>query len=101
MLEGLADEHLDGVAAPHDGLDVDALGAEPVRPGLERVRGRELPLSRAVEDDARRSYGVRVVKRLPELQERFYAITIERKVKHPAAVAMTRTAKAELFAPGR
>ncbi|MCW8141007.1 MAG: transcriptional activator NhaR [Planctomycetota bacterium] len=55
----------------------------------------------AVEDDARRSYGVRVVKRLPELQERFYAITIERKVKHPAAVAMTRTAKAELFAPGR
>lgn len=55
----------------------------------------------AVEVDARRSYGVRVVKRLPELQERFYAITIERKVKHPAAVAMTRTAKAELFAPGR
>lgn len=55
----------------------------------------------AVEVDARRSYGVRVVKRLPELQERFYAITIERKVKHPAAVAMTRTAKAELFAPAR
>lgn len=55
----------------------------------------------AVEDDARRSYGVRVVKRLPGLHERFYAITIERKVKHPAAVAMTRTAKAELFAPTR
>lgn len=52
----------------------------------------------AVEDDARRSYGVRVVRRLPDIQERFYAITIERKVKHPAAVAMTRTAKAELFA---
>lgn len=55
----------------------------------------------AVEDDARRSYGVRVVKRLPDVQERFYAITIERKVKHPAAVAVTRTAKAELFAPTR
>lgn len=53
----------------------------------------------AVEADARRHYGVRVVKRLPDVHERFYAITIERKVKHPVAVAMTRTAKAELFAP--
>ncbi|MGE3176648.1 MAG: transcriptional activator NhaR [Vicinamibacterales bacterium] len=53
----------------------------------------------AVEDAARRSYGVRIVKRLEEVRERFYAITIERKVKHPAAVALTRTAKGELFAP--
>lgn len=39
-----------------------------------------------------------VVQRLDDTQERSYAITIERKVKHPAAVALTRTAKAELFA---
>lgn len=55
----------------------------------------------AVEDDARRSYGVRVVKRLPGLHERFYAITIERKVKHPAVVALSRAAKTDLFAHGR
>lgn len=55
----------------------------------------------AIEEDARRHYGVRVVKRLTDVHERFYAITIERKVKHPAAVALTRTAKAELFAPPR
>ena len=53
----------------------------------------------AVEQAARRHYGVRVVKRLTDVQERFYAITIERKVKHPAAVALTRTARAELFGP--
>lgn len=50
-----------------------------------------------IEADARRHYGVRVVRRLPDLHERFYAITIERKVKHPAAVAMTQAARAELF----
>lgn len=53
----------------------------------------------AVEEAARRSYGVRVVRRLHDVQERSYAITIERKVEHPAAVALTRTAKAELLAP--
>jgi LysR family transcriptional activator of nhaA len=51
-----------------------------------------------VEDAVRRQYGVRVVGRVESVRERFYAITVERRIAHPAAVAITRTAREELFA---
>lgn len=41
-----------------------------------------------VEDDIRRQYGVRRVGRLESVRERFYAITAERRPRHPAALAM-------------
>lgn len=51
----------------------------------------------AIEADVRRQYGVRLVGRV-EVRERFYAITVERRLKHPAVVAITEAARKELFA---
>lgn len=50
-----------------------------------------------VEAQIRSAYGVRVVGRLPEVKERFYAITAERRLAHPAVVALTEAARNTLF----
>jgi LysR family transcriptional activator of nhaA len=50
----------------------------------------------AIEAEVRRQYGVRLVGRV-EVRERFYAITVERKLKHPAVVAITEAARSEIF----
>jgi LysR family transcriptional activator of nhaA len=50
-----------------------------------------------VEADVKRMYGVTVVGREPTLRERFYAISVEKKIKHPAVVAITQAARHALF----
>ena len=50
----------------------------------------------AIEAEVRRQYGVRLVGRV-EVLERFYAITVERKLKHPAVVAIAEAARREIF----
>ena len=50
-----------------------------------------------IEAEIIRQYGVKVVGQTDDIQERFYAITVERKLKHPGVVAISETAKAELF----
>ena len=40
-----------------------------------------------------RQYGVREVGRVEGVAERFYALTVERKLKHPAVVAITEAAR--------
>jgi len=44
-----------------------------------------------------RQYGVNVVKRLDRVRERFYAVSAERRLKHPAVIAITESARRELF----
>lgn len=51
-----------------------------------------------VEKEVQRKYGVGVVGRMETLRERFYAISVERKLKHPAVVAITHAAREKLFA---
>jgi LysR family transcriptional activator of nhaA len=51
-----------------------------------------------VEDDVIRQYGVEVVGRTADVTERFYAISGERRVKHPAVAAVIEEAKGSLFA---
>jgi LysR family transcriptional activator of nhaA len=51
----------------------------------------------AVEDDVVAKYGVRVIGRTDDIKERFYAISAERRIKHPAVSAITETARSELF----
>jgi LysR family transcriptional activator of nhaA len=53
--------------------------------------------SSAIESEICRRYGVRVVGRIPELRERYYALSVERRLKHPAVLAITRAARDELF----
>ena len=51
----------------------------------------------AIEAEIRSQYNVEVVGRAGSLREQFYALTVERKLKHPAAVAISEAARAELF----
>ena len=53
----------------------------------------------AVETEVRRQYDVALVGRTEEARERFYAISVDRRVKHPAVVAIRDAARSELFAP--
>ena len=55
------------------------------------------PAPSIVEKDICQHYDVRVVGRTDEVRERFYAITIERRMKHPAAVAISDYARTKLF----
>jgi LysR family transcriptional activator of nhaA len=51
----------------------------------------------AVESDVERMYGVAVVGREPTLRERFYAVSVEKRLKHPAVLAITESARTTLF----
>jgi LysR family transcriptional activator of nhaA len=51
-----------------------------------------------VEEDVRARYKVALVGRAPEVRQRFYAISVERKVKHPAVVAICDGSREKLFA---
>lgn len=51
----------------------------------------------AIEAQVRRQYGVRAIGRAEEVRERFYAITLDRKVTHPAVVAICEAARDRLF----
>ena len=60
--------------------------------------GRGLfPGSSVVESEITRQYQVRKVGQLTGLRERFYGITVERRLKHPAVVAISESAKEEVF----
>ena len=50
-----------------------------------------------VADEVRRMYGVGVVGREDSIRERFYAISVEKRLKHPAVVAISKAAKQRLF----
>ena len=50
-----------------------------------------------IESSVRRQYGVAVVGRLEKVRERFYAVSIERRLRHPAVIAITQSARRELF----
>jgi len=54
----------------------------------------------AIEQEICRSYHVAVVGRTPAVQERFYAITPERKLKHPAIVSIMARARESIFVSG-
>jgi LysR family transcriptional activator of nhaA len=48
----------------------------------------------AIEAEARRRYRVRVVGRLDSVRQRFYAITVERRLRNPAVIAISERARA-------
>jgi LysR family transcriptional activator of nhaA len=50
-----------------------------------------------VESVMRRHVGLRLVGRVPSIRERYYAITVDRKLRHPAAVAISEAARSEIF----
>lgn len=51
----------------------------------------------AIGGETRRQYGVQAIGRTAQLRAHFYAITAERRIKHPAIVAITEAARGKLF----
>lgn len=51
----------------------------------------------AVEADVKRMYSVAVVGREDSLRERFYAVSVEKRLKHPVVVAISEAARTKLF----
>lgn len=55
------------------------------------------PIPTAIEAMVRKQYGVMVIGRIPEVRERFYVISPERRLRNPAVVLMTESAREKLF----
>jgi LysR family transcriptional activator of nhaA len=55
------------------------------------------PAPTAIQREIVRQYRVQPVGRVPAVRERYYAISAERRLKHPGVLAITTTAKREVF----
>ena len=55
------------------------------------------PVPSAIEDEVSRQYPVRIVGRVDAGRERYYAISVERRLKHPAVLAICESARNRLF----
>lgn len=65
-------------------------------------QGHGIVASTAVlEDDVRRIYGLEAVGVIDSVFERFYAITVERRISHPVVAAICEGARNKLFAGAR
>ena len=58
------------------------------------VRPRLFAMPTAMAPAVRRQYGAHLVGRLDTVRQRFYAITVERKLRNPAVIAISDRAKA-------
>jgi LysR family transcriptional activator of nhaA len=52
-----------------------------------------------MEAETKRQYGVAVVGRAPEVKQSYYAISVERKIRHPAVAAICDAARNAIFTP--
>lgn len=52
-----------------------------------------------IEDEIRSQYGVQVLGRTEDVIERFHAITVQRRIQHPAVLAVCENARQRLFGP--
>jgi LysR family transcriptional activator of nhaA len=50
-----------------------------------------------ISDEVERQYQVEPIGATDEVAERFFAISAERRVRHPAVVAICEAARSELF----
>jgi LysR family transcriptional activator of nhaA len=57
------------------------------------------PAAAAIATEVRRQYQVRSIGRVEAVRERFYAISIERRLTHPAVLAISAAARSAVFGP--
>jgi LysR family transcriptional activator of nhaA len=50
-----------------------------------------------IEEDVIQQYRMQVVGRTEEVKERFYALSVERRIRHPAVAAISEAARSSLF----
>jgi len=54
----------------------------------------------AISAEVERQYKVVAIGRVDEVKERFYAISVERRVLHPVVAAVVESARTQLFIDG-
>jgi LysR family transcriptional activator of nhaA len=63
------------------------------------LRGAGLfPAASVIAKEVEAQYKVRSIGTVPDVRERLYAVTVERRIKHPAVVAICETARLSVFA---
>jgi LysR family transcriptional activator of nhaA len=55
------------------------------------------PAPLAIAEDVRRIYDVALIGRTADVQERYYALSAERRLTHPGVLAITSAAHDRLF----
>ena len=69
---------------------------------LMKVFGQDgiglFPAPTVIEEEVCRQYKVRVAGRTDAVRERYYAISVERRIKHPAVLAICEAARDKIFA---
>ena len=69
---------------------------------LMKVFGQDgiglFPAPSVIEKEVCRQYKVRVIGRTDAVRERYYAISVERRLKHPAVIAICAAARDKVFA---
>lgn len=53
-----------------------------------------------IAENVESQFGCKAVAEIPEIHEEYYAITVERRIRHPGVVAICETAKDDLFNGG-
>lgn len=56
-----------------------------------------IPAPLAIQAEIEKQYGLRLLLQIPDAIENFYAITVERRLHHPAVAAISKAAKQDLF----
>jgi LysR family transcriptional activator of nhaA len=68
---------------------------------LMKVFGQDgvglFPAPTVIEREVCRQYKVRVAGRIDAVRERYYAISVERRLKHPAVIAICEAAREKIF----
>lgn len=82
--------HPSVVAELDDSALAEVLGAEGA--GL-------VPVASVIAPEVRRQHGLVTVARIPGVRERFHAVTVERRLAHPAVLEIIRAAREQLFTP--
>lgn len=52
-----------------------------------------VPATLVLKDELKQMYGLDLIGELPGLREHFYAVTVERRIRHPAILALTAAAR--------
>lgn len=58
-----------------------------------------VPAPLAIRSEIEKQYGLRLLMEIPQAVERFYAITVERRLQNPAVRAISEVARNTLFGP--
>jgi len=55
------------------------------------------PAASVIEEEIKRQHNIQLVGRAEEVKQRFYAISVERRIKHPAVFAISEEARNKMF----